>query len=189
MLMNKENETYLDIKLCRTYRPYSTKEYIGRFLWSTFSPLFRWSPRFCFGWRRFMLRLFGAKIGNSVNIYPSAQIYLPWNLFIDEDSSIGEWAIIYNLGPIKIGRSVTISTRAHLCAGTHDYRDVSFPLLRLPINVCQDSWICAEAFVGPKVTIGRGDIVGARAVAVRDVEPWSIVVGNPARFLKYRPHT
>jgi len=133
-----------------------------------------------------MLRLFGAHIGQEVHIYNSAMIYMPWNLAIDDWSAIGEDAYIYNLGPITIGKCVTISHRAHLCAGTHDYSMPDLPLLKPPIQILDQAWVCADAFIGPGVTIGEGAIVGARAVAVKDVEPWTIVTGNPARPIKKR---
>ena len=81
---------------------------------------------------------------------------------------------------------MTISQRAHLCAGTHDYTDPSMPLQKPPISIGDQVWVCADAFVGPGVTIGEGALVGARAVAVTDVESWQIVVGNPARPVKKR---
>ena len=150
------------------------------------TPFFRFSPRIFFGWRRFLLRMFGARLGKHVNIYNSARIYFPWNLEVGDWSAIGEYACIYNLGPIKIGSQVTISQRAHLCAGTHDYTDPSMPLLRPPITINDQAWICADAFVGPGVTVGEGALVGARAVAVKDVDPWQIVAGNPAKPIKKR---
>ena len=70
--------------------------------------------------------------------------------------------------------------------GTHDYQDPSLPLLRLPIEIGAEAWVCADAFVGPGLTVGEGAIVGARAVAMKDVEPWTIVAGNPAKFIKRR---
>lgn len=176
----------LDIATCRNQRPYSRREYVARLLWALVSPLFRWSPRPLFGWRRFLLRLFGAKVGKRVHVYPSAIIYFPWNLAIDDEASIGEWALIYNLGPIMIGERATISHRAHLCAGTHDYRDSTLPLLRLPIDIGAQAWVCADAFIGPNVKIGESAIVGAGSVVVKNVMPWQIVAGNPAKFIKMR---
>jgi putative colanic acid biosynthesis acetyltransferase WcaF len=176
----------LDIESCRRKRPYTHREYAGRILWSLAKPLFRFSPRPLFGWRRFLLRLFGARVGGNAHVYPSAQIYIPWNLSLGKHASIGEWALIYNLGPVTIGDRATISHRAHLCAGTHDYRDPSLPLLRLPISIGADAWICSEAFVGPGRHVGDGAIVGAAAVVVHDVPPWQIVAGNPARIIKPR---
>ncbi|WP_295455984.1 putative colanic acid biosynthesis acetyltransferase [uncultured Thiodictyon sp.] len=176
----------LDIDACRRQRPYSDREYIGRALWALVQPLFRFSPRVLFGWRRFLLRTFGARVGRHAHVYPSARIYIPWNLTLGDRASIGEWALIYNLGPVTIGDGATISHRAHLCAGTHDYRDPTLPLLRLPIVISRQAWVCADAFVGPGRSVGEGAVVGAAAVVVGDVSPWQIVAGNPARVIKER---
>lgn len=150
-------------------------------LWGTVRPLFRFSPRPLWSWRRFMLRLFGAKIGRHVHIHPSARIFIPWNFEAGDWTSVGFDALVYNLGHVKLGHRVTVSQRSHLCAGTHDFRDPAMPLLKTPITVGDDAWICADAFVGPKVAIGAGAVVGARAVAMRDVAPGTIVAGNPAK--------
>jgi len=179
----------LDVKENRRATKYSSEEMTRRVLWTLVQPFFRFSPRPCFGWRRFLLRCFGAKIGRSVHVYPSATIYFPWNLEARDESAIGEQAFIYNLGRVTIGPRVTISHRAHLCAGTHDHSKRDFPLLRPPIVIGSEAWICADAFVGPGVTIGEGAIVGARAVAMKDVNPWSVVVGNPARESRKREIT
>lgn len=133
-----------------------------------------------------LLRVFGAKIGREVHVYGSAVIRMPWNLKVGDWSAIGEDALVYNLGKISIGERVTISHRAHLCAGTHDHSEPAMPLLKLPITIGSDTWICTEAFVGPGVTVGQGAVVGARAVAIKDVEPWAIVAGNPARMVGKR---
>lgn len=176
----------LQVGECRRQLPYSRREYIGRVLWTFMSPFFRWSPRPLFGWRRFLLRLFGARIGDQAHIYPSARIYLPWNLSLGAEASIGEWVLIYNLGRVTIGAQATVSHRAHLCAGTHDYRDPALPLQRLPIEIGPQAWVCADAFVGPNVRVGAGAIVGAAAVAMLDVPAWTIVAGNPAEYVKDR---
>ena len=176
----------LDVKQNRQARKYTLGEMIRRVLWTFAQPLFRISPRPCFGWRRFLLRCFGAKIGASVHIYPSATVYFPWNLEVGDESAVGEQVFIYNLGRVTLGSRVTISHRAHLCAGTHDHTKPDFPLVRPPIVIGSDAWICADAFVGPGVAVGEGAIVAARAVAMKDVKPRSIVVGNPARESKKR---
>lgn len=176
----------LDVKQNRRVKNYTPAETMHRVLWAVAQPFFRYSPRPCFGWRRFLLRCFGANIGRSVHVYPSASIYFPWNLEAGDETAIGEQAFIYNLGRVTLGSRVTISHRAHLCAGTHDHTKSDFPLLRLPIVIGSDAWICADAFVGPGVMIGEGAIVGARAVAMKDVEPRTIVIGNPARVSRKR---
>jgi putative colanic acid biosynthesis acetyltransferase WcaF len=179
----------LDIQQNRRTRKYSFGEMIRRVLWALAQPLFRFSPRPCFGWRRFLLRCFGAKIGRNVHVYPSATIYFPWNMEAGDESAIGEYAFIYNLGRVTIGARATISHCAHLCAGTHDHTKSDFPLVRPPIMIGPEAWICAEAFVGPGVAIGEGAIVGAGSVVMKDVKPWMIVVGNPARESKRREIT
>ena len=176
----------LDIEANRNAKKYVGREITLRTLWMPGQRLFRWSPRPCFGLRRFILRCFGAQVGRHVNIYSSALIYYPWNLEIGDWSSIGEWALIYNLGKVTIGQRATISQRTHLCAGTHDYSDPALPLLRPPIGVADDVWICADAFLGPGVLVGHGAVVGARAVVTKDVSPWTVVAGNPARLIKQR---
>src|SRR5260370_6190841 len=159
----------LNVEQNRRARKYSSSELVRRVLWSRAQLLFRFSPRPCFAWRRFLLRCFGAKVGRSVHVYPSATIYFPWNLEAGDESAIGEQAFIYNLGPVTLGPRVTISHRAHICAGTHDHTKADFPLLRPPISIGAEAWICADAFGGPGVTIGQGAIVGARAVTMRHV--------------------
>ena len=176
----------LDIAANRRAKKYSYGELLRRVLWGVGRVFFRCSPRICFGWRRFLLRCFGAKIGKHVNTYPSTWIYFPWNLTVGDWSSIGEQAFIYNLGRVTIGEKATISHRAQLCAGTHDYTRPDLPLLRPPIVVQDQAWICADAFVGPGVTVGGGAIVGARAVVTKNVAQWTIVGGNPAKEIKKR---
>ncbi|WP_263835233.1 WcaF family extracellular polysaccharide biosynthesis acetyltransferase [Salinibacter sp.] len=176
----------LDIAANRSARKYDPVDLARRVLWGVGAVLFRWTPRLLYGTRNALLRLFGAEVGHHVRIHPSATIYFPWNLSIGDWSTIGEDAMIYNLGPIQIGERATVSQRAHLCAGTHDASDPAMPLQKPPIAVHDQAWVCADAFVGPGVTVGEGAVVGARAVAVGDVESWMIVGGNPARTIKKR---
>jgi putative colanic acid biosynthesis acetyltransferase WcaF len=134
-----------------------------------------------------VLRLFGARVGRNVHVHPTVRIAIPWNLTIGDDASVGDYAILYSLGPIIIGRSASVSQHAHLCAGTHDHRRADLPLLKLPISIGEGAWICADAFIGPDVTVGRLAIVGARAVAMRNVGERVIVAGNPAQIVGERP--
>jgi putative colanic acid biosynthesis acetyltransferase WcaF len=143
--------------------------------------LVRLSPRPCFGWRRVVLRLFGARIGAHVNVYPSTHLYMPWNVELGDWTALGEDVLVYSLGKVRIGKSVTLSYRAHVCAGTHDLNDPALPLLKPPVTIEDGVWIGTEAFIGPNVSIGAGAVVGARAVVVRNVLPLDIVAGNPAR--------
>ena len=176
----------LNIASNRSARKYSRKELSLRVFWAIGRLVFRLSPRPCFGFRRWLLRMFGAKIGQRVNIYPSVLIYFPWNLEIGDDSAIGEWALVYNLGKVTIGKKSTISQRVHLCAGTHDYRDSTMPLVKPPIIVGDEVWLCADVFVGPNISIAARAIIAATPTVVKNVEKSEIVGGNPARFIKKR---
>ncbi|TAJ52167.1 MAG: hypothetical protein EPN60_04890 [Nevskiaceae bacterium] len=176
----------LNISRNRGSTKYSRREQVERVLWALCSPLFRLSPRHLYGWRNLLLRLFGARIGRRVQVYPSARIFLPSLLVIGDETTIGPDTRLYNLGPLRVGARVTVSQSAHLCGGTHDDSDPAFRLIRAPITLSDDCWICADAFVGPTVTIGEGAVLGARAVAMRDVPAWQVHAGNPARYIRDR---
>jgi putative colanic acid biosynthesis acetyltransferase WcaF len=186
---NKESRDGLDVIANRKMRKWTRGEIVGRVIWECLgAPTFSLIPRPLWALRRVLLRVFGARIGLDVHLYPSVRIAIPWNLVIGDRAAVGDRAILYNLGMITIASSATISQGAHLCAGTHDYRQVDFPLVKAPIVVGSGAWICADAFVGPAVTIGSRAIVGARAVVMKDVAEGAMVVGNPAREIGKRPH-
>lgn len=167
--------------------PWTLRTNMLRVIWMvTYTLLFRPSFHNWYGWRRLILRAFGAKIGRDVRIRPSVKIEIPWNLEINDGSIVGDEAILYSLGKITLGRRVVVSQYAHLCAGTHDYRRRSFPLVRPPITIGDEAWVAADAFVGPGVTIGERAILGARASAFRNIRPGMIAAGNPAREIKPR---
>lgn len=180
------SEGSIDVAANRRAVKYSRSEIAQRLFWGAVRPLFRYSPRPCFAWRRYLLRLCGATVGRDVHVYPTADIYFPWMLSLGDSCAVGEHAVIYNLGRVSLGRRTTVSQRAHLCAGTHDHTDPAFPLVRSSITVGDEVWVCADAFLGPGVTVGDGAIVGARAAVFKDVQPWQIVGGNPAKVLKSR---
>jgi putative colanic acid biosynthesis acetyltransferase WcaF len=167
-------------------RKYTRADQARRIAWALGSWLLKLSPRPCFAFRRAVLRLFGARIGAHVNIYPSTHIYMPWNVEIGDWSALGEDAFVYSLGKVRIGQSVTISYRAHVCAGTHDLNDPALRLLKPPVVIEDGVWAGTESFIGPGVTVGQGAVVGARAVVVKNVAPLHIVAGNPARTIGQR---
>ncbi|MGH1579307.1 acetyltransferase [Planktotalea sp.] len=170
----------------RASQKWTRLELAGRVVWALVQPLFRFSPRPLWGWRRMLLRLFGAQIGRDVHIFPTARITIPWNLSAADSAAIGDRVIVYALGPIHIGARATISQGAHLCAGTHDWRGPAMTLLKPPITIAEDVWICADAFVGPDVSVGAKAILGARAVVMNDVPTEAIMMGNPAQQVGQR---
>ncbi len=165
---------------------YSKREIILRILWSLINPLWKFSPRYLWFWRRWLIRLFGGKIDYNVKIYPSAKIVQPWNIKIKKDTIISWNVTVYAVGKINIGKNVIISQGAHLCSASHDFKKKSFDLIKSFIEVDDNTWIAAEAFIGDGVRLGKNSIIGARSVVFSDVLENEIVIGNPAKYLKKR---
>jgi len=168
--------------------PYSLGEKIRRVLWSGIeSTLFRWTWPTWYGYRGWLLRRFGADIHPTARIRRTCRFTCPWNLSIGSNTATGDHVRFYCLGPVTVGKQVTLSQHTHLCAGSHDYTDIqNMPLLRPPITIHDDVWVATDAFVGPGVTIGEGTILGARGCAFSNLDPWTIYGGNPAKPLKPR---
>ena len=167
--------------------PHTLGNKLSRVAWGAArAVLFRPSPRPLWGWRRGLLRAFGATVGRGAKVTPSAKVWLPANLTLGEFATLGEGVDCYCVAPVTVGDHATVSQRAFLCAATHDHRDPHMPLVPVPVTIGDGAWVCAEAFVGPGVTVGAGAVVGARAVATKDVGPWEILVGNPGRVVGRR---
>ncbi len=161
---------------------------IKRGWWTLWRNLcFRWSPRIAHGWRRRLLRLFGARIASGVHPYPSCRIWAPWNLTMGPQSCLGDRVDCYSVDQIVIGEWAVVSQDAVLCTASHDFHRRDFPLITSPISIGPYAWIAAGAFIGPGVTVGEGAVVGARAVVMKDVPPWTVVAGNPAKVIGQRP--
>lgn len=162
---------------------------IYRLAWATaWLLLARWTPPQLRPWRRLLLRAFGARMGKGSDVRPNASVWNPRNLVMGRYSTLGWGVYCYSMAPIELGDYVTVSQRAHLCAGTHETATAAMQLLAKPIRIGNNAWIAAEAFVGPGVTVGEGAVLGARGVATRDIAPWTINAGNPAQKLRDRPN-
>lgn len=165
--------------------PHSHRNRIGRVLWTAvWLVFFRPSPRPFHAWRRWLLRLFGAHIERGAHPYPSARVWAPWNLTMEEGSCLGDHVDCYAVDRITLEPYATVSQYAFLCTASHDYRIESMPVITAPIRIGKRAWVAADAFVGPGVTIGEGAVVGARASVFRNVDPRTVVGGNPARVIK-----
>lgn len=177
----------MKIDVSHYHSPLSFGNKLGRLAWGiVWGLLFRPSPRLFFGWRRFLLRCFGASIGKGVHVYPSAKIWAPWNLMMGEYACLSFSTDCYCVDKISIGPHATVSQYAYLCSASHDITDPQMKLITAPISVGAGAWVCAGAFVSPGVAIGEGAVVAARAVVVKNVGPWEVVGGNPAKFIKKR---
>ncbi len=171
-----------------TQPSFSLGNRLARALWGmTWLLFFRPTPRPFHAWRRLLLSLFGAKLGKHVNIYPDVKIWAPWQLNVGNRVGIANGVTLYNMASIVIGDNCVISQGAHLCCGTHDIDSPNFQLMAKSITLENDVWVCAEAFVGPGVTVAEGCVLGARAVVTKVIsEPWSVWVGNPAVMRRKR---
>jgi putative colanic acid biosynthesis acetyltransferase WcaF len=147
---------------------------------------FRTSPRPLHAWRSFLLRCFGATVGPDVHVCPKARIWAPWNLICAGQSTIADEAIVYNPEPIELGSHAIVSQQAYLCGATHDYQDPNFPLIAFPISIGAYAWVCARATVQAGVSVGEGAVLALGSVATRDLKPWTVYAGIPARPVKER---
>lgn len=167
--------------------PHAWRNKAGRALWCmVWLLMFRPTPRHMDGWRRFLLRMFGAKIGHGARILGSARIWAPWNLEMGDYASLSEFTQCYCVAPIRIGAYATVSQFSFLCAATHDETDSRMALIAKPIVIGDQAWVAADVFVAPGVSIGQGCVVGARSSVFRDLPPWMVCHGSPARPVRTR---
>ncbi len=158
-----------------------------RLLWNVCCALlFRISPRPFFAWRALLLRLFGARLGPTCKFYPRARIWAPWNLICEDLVAVADDAELYNPSPLSMGSHCIVSQGAYICGATHDYNSPEFRYVHFPMQLGAYSWICARATVNPGVNVGAGAILALGSVATRDLEPFGIYAGIPARKVKER---
>jgi len=157
------------------------------FLWFLVQDtLFRFSPIPCYGFRRWLLRRFGCKLGEDVIIRPRARFHYPWRIEIGDFSSIGDDVWLYSIAPIKVGSHAVISQKSFLCTAGHDYHDPYFKTVAKPITVGEGAWIAADVFIAPGVTIGDNAVVGARSSVFKDMPAEMICYGTPCQPRKPR---
>ena len=125
-------------------------------------------------------------MGPHCHFYPRSRVWAPWNLVCDDRASLADDAEIYNPSPIHLGTRAIVSQQAYICGATHDYNDPGLPVVSFPMRLGAYSWVCARASVGPGVNVGEGAILGLGAVATKDLEPWTVYAGVPAKKIKLR---
>lgn len=161
---------------------------LARVLWGLVQrTIYRFSPTLLHGWRRLLLRIFGARVAAGAHPYPRARIWAPWNLTLEAHSCLADDVDCYCVAPVTVGAHATVSQYSYLCTGSHDYRDPAMPLIVAPIVIESHAWVAADVFVGPGVRIGEGAVVGARSTVIHDVAPWTVVAGSPAALRGARP--
>lgn len=147
-----------------------------------------WTPPPMNGWRRFLLRLFGAQIHPTATVRGGVRVWYPPNLEMHAYSVLADGVQCYNMDRITIGENSIVSQRSFLCGGTHDHSLASHPLVVKPIKIGKDVWIAAEAFIAPGVDVPEGCVIGARAVVSGGLKPWTVYAGNPAREIRARKY-
>jgi putative colanic acid biosynthesis acetyltransferase WcaF len=138
------------------------------------------------GFRCWLLRCFGATIGQGVLIRPTARFTYPWKVEIGDYSWIGDDVVFYSIDAIRVGQHCVISQKTYLCTGSHDIRDPAFGLITAPIAIDNGAWVATDCFVGHGVTIGANAIVGARSSVFRDLPAGYVCLGTPCRPVQVR---
>lgn len=154
--------------------------------WLVQATIFRWSPQFFYGFRASLLRAFGATVGQGVVIRPTVKVTYPWKVTIGDYAWVGDDVVLYSLGEIDIGDNAVVSQRSYLCAADHDYTQVDFPIRSRKITVGSESWLAADVFVAPGITIGKGAVIGARSSVFKDMPPGMVCFGYPCVAVKER---
>lgn len=138
-------------------------------------------------WRIFVLQLFGARLDSDVNVYSSVRIWAPWNLEMHHGSCLGPEVICYNQDKVMLAENVTVSQYSYLCTAGHETASVNTAtegLITAAITLERNSWIGTRAFIGMGVIVGENAVVGATASVYKDVDPHTVVGGNPAKMIK-----
>ncbi|MDP7978348.1 putative colanic acid biosynthesis acetyltransferase [Bacillus multifaciens] len=154
--------------------------------WLVQGTIFRFSLHNMYGWRNFLLRLFGAKIGKGVRVRSSAKFTYPWKVSINDYSWIGDNVQFYSLDEIHIGTNCVISQEVYLCTGSHNAKDPYFGLITKPIHIQDGAWVASDVFVYPGITIHKMGVVAARSTVLKDIPANEIHAGFPAKFIKKR---
>jgi putative colanic acid biosynthesis acetyltransferase WcaF len=154
--------------------------------WIVEATLFGLSPQIAYGWRRWLLRLFGARVGTGVQVRASARVTYPWKVEIGDHAWIGDEVVLYSLGEIVIGSNTVISQRCYLCTGNHDFSRPDFPIYAKSVRIGAEAWLATDVFVAPGVSVGQGTVVGARSSVFKDLPAMMICHGSPARPVRPR---
>lgn len=149
--------------------------------------LFRTSPGGAYAWRAWLLRRFGAKIGQGVAIHRTARINFPWHLEVGNRVQLMHEVIVDSQVHVHIGNDTRISQFSHLCTATHDYCVRTMPIIGKPIYIGNNCWLATDVFVGCGVHIGDGSVLGARSSVFRDIPAGVVVAGTPARQIPSKP--
>jgi putative colanic acid biosynthesis acetyltransferase WcaF len=166
---------------------YKPGNLLKRVLWYFVNVLFIKNYFFHFnGFKINVLRLFGARIGENVIIKPNVNVKYPWNISFGDNVWIGEGVWLDSLGEISIGNNVCISQGTYLLTGNHNYKKISFDLIIGDILIKDGVWIGAKSIVCPGIICNESAVLSVGSVATKDLEPFMIYQGNPAKIIRKR---
>ncbi len=154
--------------------------------WIVQACLFGLSPKFMYGWRRWLLRTFGARVGRNVLISSTARVTYPWKVSIGDYTWIGDSVVLYSLGEIEIGSNVVVSPQSYICAASHNYASSTFDIFASKVQIEEQAWLAIDVFVAPGVTIGKGAVVEARSSVFHTLPEMMVSVGSPAKPVRQR---
>ncbi|GAV19892.1 putative colanic acid biosynthesis acetyltransferase WcaF [Mariprofundus micogutta] len=125
-------------------------------------------------------------MGHGTYAYPSVQIWAPWNLEMHDHSCLSHFVDCYCVDKVILGQRATVSQYSFLCTASHDFNHHDLPIVSAPIVIEENAWVTAAVFIGPGVTVGAGAVVAARSTVTRDIPPWTVVAGVPAKSIGSR---
>jgi acetyltransferase-like isoleucine patch superfamily enzyme len=131
-------------------------------------------------------KLIGAKFGAGSTIYSLSEIRKPWAFSIGLNSIIGEKCMIDARRGVEIGDNVNLSSFVTIWTLHHDYNDKYFKAIGGKVIINNYCWVCSNVIILPGVEIGKGAVVAAGSVVTRDVEPFVVVGGVPAKKIADR---
>jgi putative colanic acid biosynthesis acetyltransferase WcaF len=185
MLSNARDVQKLDtFKLPTNFRGRSAV--VVQLWWLVQATLFACSPQFMYGWRCWLLKMFGAKVGKAVLLRPSIRITYPWKVTIGDFAWIGDDVVLYSLGEIEIGENAVVSQRSYVCAASHDHTQQDFPIYAKKVCIGAQAWVATDAYIAPGVTIGEGAVIGARSSVFKDMPSGMVCIGSPCVPIKRR---
>lgn len=178
----------LDIKNYKNRHSFGSK--IARWVWNLVCVLlYKWTPNHSGlfnAWRIFLLRCFGAKIGKYCVVKSSCEVWQPWNLMMGDYVALDEHVVCYTVDRIVIGSQTTVSREAFLCCASHDVSSRIMELVVAPVTIGANAWIASRVIILPGCKVGDGAVVAAGAIVTKDIDAWTVVGGNPARFISRR---
>lgn len=155
--------------------------------WLVQAIAFPLSPHPWNGFRRWLLRRFGAEIGKKTIIRPTVRVTYPWKVKVGDYSWLGDDVVLYSLDKISIGEHCVISQQSYLCTGSHDLSDRNFHLIVAPIEIGNGVWVATDCFVAPGIQIGSNATIGARSSVFQSIPSGYVAWGTPCKPVYPRP--